>query len=151
MKRRLTLILAGLAACLLILAVVGLMTRQPPQPPAPAPAPTPGPDAAASTPREAVVSYLEALYRKDFEMAYAYLSAGSREAHPFREFAERCESGEATNFDLAAAEAGPEEEGRATVTVPLVEDPAEAGFTTVREQGGWRVVYIGGAPWFPYP
>jgi hypothetical protein len=37
------------------------------------------------------------------------------------------------------------------VSVPVEEDPAEAAFTAVREEGRWKVVYIGGAPWFPYP
>lgn len=153
MKRRLGLILAGLAACLVILAVFGLVIRgrPAPSPPQPASTPEPQPKAEAGTPEDAVTSYLEALYRGDCEAAYAYLSSGSRQAHPFEEFRARCETGEATNFDLAAAEAGAVQNGRATVTVPLVEDPAEAGFTTVKEEGSWRVVFVGGAPWFPYP
>ena len=105
----------------------------------------------AATPVEAVVVYVEALYRKDYGTAYGCLSADSQEAHPYEGFLARAETGEATNFDLAAAQAGEEVAGRVIVRVPLVEDPAEAGFTTVREGGNWRVVFIGGEPWFPYP
>ncbi|MDH4178952.1 MAG: hypothetical protein OEV33_00460, partial [Armatimonadota bacterium] len=40
---------------------------------------------------------------------------------------------------------------RVTVTVSMLWDPAEASFTTVRQDGAWRVVFIEGKPWFPYP
>jgi hypothetical protein len=122
-----------------------------PPPPAPSPAPPPVPDGAATTPEEAVVLYVDALYRKDFEEAYERLSSESREAHSYEEFLERAETGEATNYDLGAAEAGEEIDGRVIVTVPLVEDPASGGFTTVKEDGDWKVIFIGGEPWFPYP
>ncbi len=104
----------------------------------------------APTPRQAVMWYVEALYRNDYKSAYERLSARSREAHPYEDFVKLAESGEATDLDLAQATEGPEQDGRVVVSVPIPEDPAEASFTTVKEDGDWKVVFIGGAPWFPY-
>jgi hypothetical protein len=105
----------------------------------------------AATAREAVVWYVEALNRKDFRAAHDLLSARSKEAHPFEDFVARAEAGGGPSLDLAAAREGEEENGRVVVSVPVAEDPAEAAFTAVHEEGRWKVVYIGGAPWFPYP
>ncbi|HUU53386.1 MAG TPA: hypothetical protein VMY87_00570 [Armatimonadota bacterium] len=149
MKTRVAIIIIVVA----VAAVAFVIVRFPgPKPPAPPPSfpPSPKADVGAATPVEAVVLYVEALYRKDYEAAYEGLSSASQRAHPYEQFLERAETGQATNFDLAAAEAGEEVGGRVTVTVPLVEDPAEAGFTTMREGGKWKVVFIGGEPWFPY-
>ncbi len=117
-------------------------TVEPVEPPTPSP---------AASPREAVALYLEALERNDFRTAHRYLSADSREAHPYDEFLKLCERGEATNYDVAAARERPGADDRVVVMIPLVEDPAEASFTTSLEAEGWKVVFIGGAPWFPYP
>jgi len=116
-------------------------------------APSPRPTAVkrAATPREAVTRYVESLYQKDFRSAYERLSARSREAHPYERFVKLAQSGEATDLDLAEATQGEEQNGRVVVSVPITEDPAEAAFTTVKEDGDWKVVFIGGAPWFPYP
>lgn len=146
MKARAAMVVLLVAA--IVIAVVLLRARGPEPPPALAPR---KPPASAESPREVVVSYLEALYQRDFARAYGYLSARSRQVHPYDEFVAQCEEVGVTVYDLAAVEAGPEEEGRVVVRVPLLEDPAEAGFTTVREAGGWRVVFIGGVPGFPYP
>ena len=101
--------------------------------------------------RGKVIPIIQALYREDYRRAYELLSARSQAAHPYDDFVKRAESGGSANLDLEAAKAGEEAEGSVVVTVPIVEDPAEAAFTTVREGGGWRVVYLGGAPVFPYP
>ena len=147
MKTRLAVILILAAAVVVAIVLIRFPAPESTPPPSAVRPPAPVP----STAREAVVAYLEALYRKDFRAAYEHLSSGSREAHPYDEFLKLCEKGEATNFDLAAAEEGPVEEGRVVVTVPLVEDPAEAGFTMVNEEGRWKVVFTTGVPWFPYP
>ncbi len=150
MKTRVAIALVVLVLAALVFVLVRYVPRpQPPLPPPPPPAPEP--TVTAATPKEAVILYVDALYRKDFEMAYQRLSSGSRKAHSYEEFLRRAETGEATNFDLEAAEAGEEVDGCVIVNVPLVEDPASAGFTTVREEGDWKVVYVGGEPWFPYP
>jgi len=149
MKTRVALILVVLVVAVAVFLIVRLPRTEVPAP-VPAPEPTP-PPAAAETPVEAVVAYLEAIYQKDFAAAYEHLSAPSREEHPYHEFLQLCDKGEATNFDLASATAGPPEDGRVMVTVHMVEDPAEWGFPTVKEGEGWKVVFIGGAPWFPYP
>jgi hypothetical protein len=161
MKGRLPFII--LAAAILVAAIIVFQSlvilrlrrivsqpRHPPPPPVVLPAPPP-PVTSAASPREAVVSYLEALDRRDHRAAYAYLSAASRQAHPYQEFLKLCEKGEATGYDVAAARELTAGEGRATVMIPLIEDPAEASFATVHEEGGWVVVFTGGAPWFPYP
>jgi hypothetical protein len=105
----------------------------------------------AATPNEAVVAYVEALNRKDYRAAWEDLSQKSKETHPYDEFVDRAETGQSTDLDLAAATEGKEHNGQVIVTVPMVEDPAEAAFTTVEEPSGWKVIYIGGEPWFPYP
>lgn len=105
---------------------------------------------AAQTPRAAVLQYLDALGRKDYQAAYEMLSNASRQAHSLAAFSRQVARGHAS-LDTAKAREGPEQEGRVVVTLPLLEDVAEAGFTTVREDNTWRVVYLNGAPWFPYP
>lgn len=151
MKTLLALVAVVLAAVAVVFVFIRYTapkvdTSSPPPPPA---ATMPPP----STPQAVVVAYLEALERGDFAVAHGHLSADSREAHPYEDFVSQCEQGGATAYDLAAAleAVTTEPDGRATVIVPLIEDPAEATFTTVLEEGGWRVVFIGGAPWFPYP
>jgi len=152
MKTRVAVVLIVVALAVVVFAVIRYPRASRPAPVAPAPPPAvSAPDVTAASPTEAVVLYVEALYRKDYEEAWEYLSPASRQAHPLEDFVQRAETGEATNFDLAAAEAGSEKGNRVLVTVPLVEDPASAGFTTEKEGEGWKVVYIGGEPWFPYP
>jgi len=151
MKTRLAFILVVLALLASALLLVWIFNREPPPPDRYPPLEVPKPRPLAASPREAVVAYMEALYRRDFRAAYEYLSARSKETHPYEEFAGLCEGGEATNYDLAGAQQEPPAGGHVTVTVPLVEDPATAGFTTVREDDDWKVIFIGGAPWFPYP
>ena len=152
MKARVAIVLFVLLLAALVFVYVRYSRPGPPIPPSPPPpAPAPEPEITAATPAGAVVLYIDALYRKDFEEAYEHLSSESRRAYSYEEFLERAETGEATNYDLEAAEAGEQVDGRVTVTVPLVEDPASAGFTTITEDGQWKVVFIGGEPWFPYP
>lgn len=149
MKTRLAVFLIVVAIAAVAFVIVRFPSARRPAPSPPAPAPKA--QAPAASPREAVVRYVEALYKKDFRGAYELLSAQSKQIHPYGEFAELAQSGGATSFDLAGAHEGEENNGRVVVSVPVEEDPAEAGFTTAREADGWKVVYIGGAPWFPYP
>jgi hypothetical protein len=149
MRTRLAVILIVVA--IVAVAFVVIRFPAPRRPATPAPAPAPKPQAAAATPRDAVVRYVGALYKKDFQAAYELLSTQSRQVHPYDEFAQLAQSGGTTSLDVSGAQEGPETNGRVVVSVPVEEDPAEAGFTTVKEAGGWKVVYIGGAPWFPYP
>jgi hypothetical protein len=150
MKARVAIALFVLLLAALLFVYVRYSAPRPPIPPPP-PVSVPEPEVVAATPEEAVVRYVEALYRKDFGDAYERLSSESQQAHSYEEFLERAEDGEATYYDLDAAEAGEDVDGRVIVTVPLVEDPASGGFTTVKEDGDWKVVFIGGEPWFPYP
>jgi hypothetical protein len=150
MKTRLAVVLIVVAIAAVAFVLLRFPSAKRPVAPAPGPA-VPNPQLGAATPREAVVRYVEALYKKDFQAAYDLLSAESRQVHSYQEFRQRAEAGGATSLDLAAAREGEETSGRVVVSVPVVEDPAEAAFTTVREGGGWKVMYIGGAPWFPYP
>ena len=149
MKTRLAVLLIVVAIA--AVAFVVIWFPSPRRPAVRSPAPPPKPRAAAATPREAVVRYVGALYKKDFQAAYELLSTQSKQVHPYDEFAQLAESGGAASLDVAGAQEGPETNGRVVVSVPVEEDPAEAGFTTVKEADGWKVVYIGGAPWFPYP
>ena len=150
MKARLAAILIVIAIAAVAFALLRYPSARRPAPPTPGPGPSP-PQTGAATPTAAVGGYIQALYRKDYRNAYELLSARSQAAHPYDDFVKRAESGGSANLDLEAAKAGEEAEGSVVVTVPIVEDPAEAAFTTVREGGGWRVVYLGGAPVFPYP
>jgi len=143
------------AVGLVLVAFAILRYPAPQRPPVtvtpPAAPPPVTPHVGAATPKEAVVDYVQALDQKDYRAAWDDLSTESQEAHPYSEFVDRAETGQSTDLDLAAAREGEEHNGQVIVTVPLVEDPAEAAFTTVKEDGGWKVVYIGGEPWFPYP
>jgi hypothetical protein len=150
MKTRVAAVLVLVAV--IVVAVIVIKFPSPQAPPSEPPAgPATPPTPAAGTPTEAVVSYLEALYGDEFLTAYGLLSEASREAHSQEEFVELCERGAVTNYDLESVREGSPEGNRVMVNVPLVEDPAEAGFATVEEEGAWKVVFISGAPWFPYP
>lgn len=151
MKTRLVLIFV-LAAVAAAAAIAIILVRRP-KPPDPLPVPPPAPpqQAQASTPSEAVVGYLQALSESDFGAAYEHLSAASHSAHPYEEFAALCEESKGPSLDLESVSEHPTESDRVTVTVSVLWDPAEASFTTVREDGAWRVVFIEGRPWFPYP
>jgi hypothetical protein len=147
MKTRLAVILVLAAAVAVTVALLIFPTPAPVPPVAPVSPPPPGP----ASPAEVVVAYLQALEQGASRAAYDYLSSESQRTHPYESFVEQCESGSGTEFELSSAREAPEEDGRVLVTISLAEDPAEGSFTTVEETGGWRVVFIGGAPWFPYP
>jgi len=150
MKTRVAAILVLVAVIVVAVIIIKFPSPQAPSSEPPAGPATPPPTPAAGTPTEAVVSYLEALYGDDFLTAYGLLSEASREAHSQEEFVELCERGAVTNYDLESVREGSPEGNRVIVNVPLAEDPAEAGFVTVEEDGDWKVVFISGAPWFPY-
>ena len=149
MKIRLALLLVVVAAA----AVAFAMLRHPASRPRAAPStPSARPSARPSaSAQEVVTAYLESLQKKDFRAAYAQLSKASQQAHSYQDFVSRCEKSGVPTYDLAQAHEKPGDSGRATITVPLVEDPAEAEFTAVVENGTWKIVFIGGAPAFPYP
>ena len=105
MKTRVAIILMVVALAAVAFVIVRFPGPKRPVSP-PAPAPIPKPVVSAATPVEAVVLYIEALYRKDYETAYGCLSDASQGVHPYEEFLGRAETGEAANLDLAAAEVG---------------------------------------------
>jgi hypothetical protein len=151
MKTRLVLILVLLVAvAAATTAIFKLRAPKPtPRPSAPTTPAQQQPEAAA--PLDAVAGYLNALASDGFGVAYQYLSAESRAAHTYDEFAALCAERTGPSLDVAAARQHREGEDRVTVAVPILDEPGEAGFTTVREQGSWRVVFVQGSPWFPYP
>jgi len=155
MKTRLVLILVLLVAVAAAATAIIKLRAPKPQPmpmPRPSVPTTPAqqqPEAAA--PLDAVVAYLNALASDDFGLAYQYLSAESRAARAYDEFAALCAERKGPSLDVASARQHREDEDRVTVAVPMLEEPGEAPFTTVREQGSWRVVFVQGSPWFPYP
>jgi hypothetical protein len=148
MKTRVALLLLLVAAAMVIAAILAFPGLRPAAPPRPVPRPVPQ---AEADPRQVVAAYLGALEKKDFSVAYGHLSQGSRKAHPYDEFVRLAERSGAPAYDLAAAEEKRGEEGKVVVAVPLSEDVARASFTMVKEGGSWKVVFIGGAPSFPYP
>jgi hypothetical protein len=149
MKVRLALFLVLVAAAVIAVAVWKFPSPRPPA--RPAPPPPSAPTEPSLSAQEAVRAYLQALGKKDFQAAYGSLSQASQQAHPYQDFAARCEKSGVPSYDLAQAKKKPGEGGRAVVTVPIAEDVAEADFTLVAEGGEWKVVFIGGAPSFPYP
>jgi len=151
MKRRGLLIVLLIAALVAAAAAIILLRRPEPPPPTPRPVPTPGQQTQAATPSEAVIGYLRALSDSDFRAAYGYLSEESRATHSYDEFAALCQESEGPSLDLDSAAEHASDANRVTVTISMLWDPAEASFTTVREDGAWRVVFIEGKPWFPYP
>jgi hypothetical protein len=102
------------------------------------------------TPVQVVTAYLQALERRDYRKAFDLLSADSRQLHPYDDFVARAEKGGTTDYDVAKAAEEPGEGNSIVVAVPMVEDPAKAGFPLVKEEGVWKVVFIGGSPTFPY-
>jgi hypothetical protein len=151
MKTRLVLIFVLVAAAAAAAIAIILVRRPKPPDPLTVPAPPPQQQAQAATPSEAVVGYLQALSESDFGAAYEHLSAASRSAHSYEEFAALCEESKGPSLDLESVAEHPTDADRVTVTVSVLWDPAEASFSTVREDGAWRVVFIEGRPWFPYP
>ncbi len=149
MKVRLALFLVLVAAAVIAVAVWKLPSPRPPARPAP---PRPSAPAKPSlSASEAVQAYLQALGKKDFHAAYSSLSQASQQAHPYEDFSARGEKSGVPSYDLAQAKEKPGVGGRVVVTLPIAEDVAEADFTLVTEGGEWKVVFIGGAPSFPYP
>jgi hypothetical protein len=151
MKTRLLLILVLLVAVAAAATAIIKLRAPTPTPPPSVPATPAHRQPEAAEPLDAVAAYLNALASDDFGMAYQYLSAESRAAHTYNEFAALCAERKGPSLDVGAARQHREDEDRVTVAVPMLDEPAEAGFTTVREQGSWRVVFVQGSPWFPYP
>jgi len=133
----------GLAGC----------RRKPPPPTPTPPAPAPvveTPEQAAQAGKSAVVAYLTHLEKGEYQAAHALLTAESQAEHPYEEFAEQAkESWPLYETDGASAKATAKE--RVVVSVPMVEDPARIPIVASKEQGKWRVVYLKGRPWTPYP
>ena len=147
MRARLAIVLL-LIAIGLVLAVVFLV---PVERPALQPTRPTSPKIAIEPPTEVAMSYLSALEAKSYQTAYGYLSRDSKRKHPYDEFASLCETKGITAYDVRTAREERGEDGSVTVAVQLKEDVATAGFRMVREEGGWRVVFIGGIPSYPYP
>jgi hypothetical protein len=147
MKARLAVFLLLVAAAVVIIAVLRLPVRRPGA--VVRPRPQRGPAAAGA--KQVVIAYLRALQKQDYRTAYAHLSARSQGAHPFDSFAQDCQKAGFPSLDVEAAQEKTSEGGGTTVVVPMVEDPATAGFTMVREKGEWKIVFVKGSPWFPYP
>jgi hypothetical protein len=147
MKVRLALLLLMIAAALIAVAILRFPSVRPPA--SPARPPSPPPQKTESSAQQLVLGYLESLNKKDFRAAYSQLSKASQQAHTYEDFTSLAEKSGVPNYDLSAAREKTEGD-RASVTVPLAEDPAEATFTMVREDGAWKVVFIGGVPAFPY-
>jgi hypothetical protein len=109
-KTRLAVVLIVVAVA--VVAFVVIRFPGPRKPSAPAPSPS-GRKAqvGGATPREAVVRYVNALYKKDFQAAYELLSTESKQVHPYDEFARLAESGGAASLDLQGAQEGAKVDG----------------------------------------
>jgi len=147
MRIRLAVALLLVAAIVVVIAIVKF--------PGPRSAPPPGrtpsrvQQAPTASAQQIVIEYLQWLEKKDFRAAYGRLSKASQQAHSYEDFVTLAEKSGIPNYDIAAARE--KTEGTtASVTVPLAEDPAEASFAMVREDGAWKIVFIGGVPAFPY-
>jgi len=146
MRVRLALFLLLVAVAVIAVAIL----RSPSVRPSAAPTrPSSPPRTAEPSAQHLVLDYLQLLDKKDFRTAYSRLSKASQQAHTYEDFVSLAEKSGVPNYDLEAAREKTEGD-RASVTVPLAEDPAEASFAMVREDGAWKVVFIGGVPAFPY-
>jgi len=145
---------AFIIVILLLLGAIGLLIWQRHQGGAPPTVsgtpPAPPVESEETQAARALVSYLRAVYEPDYERAYDFLSAASRRKHSLEEFADACRQG-VTDFDLSAPPTTERKDGAIAATLPLAEEPGAHSFLIVREEGGWKVVYLSGRPTFPYP
>jgi len=146
MKVRLALFLLLIAAAVIAVAILRFPNPRPPAAPV---RPSSPPPTAELSAQQVVLDYLRLLDKKDFRTAYSRLSKASQQAHTYEDFVSLADKNGVPNYDLDAVREKAEADG-ASVTVPLAEDPAEADFAMVREDGFWKVVFIGGVPAFPY-
>lgn len=103
----------------------------------------------SATAIQTVTEYLTALEQRKFADAYELLSRDSQSKHDRAEFEEQSKR-EMPSFDLTTASTTITGD-TALVQVQQTEDPATHGFTLVREDGAWKIVYWGGTPGAPYP
>jgi hypothetical protein len=143
----LVLVLLAVGAVLLALRLFPAVSGGPVHPRPAASRPT---SQSLLTPVQVVTAYVQALDRKDYRKAYDLLSADSRQLHPYDDFVARAEKGGSTDYELAKAAEEPGEGSSVVVAVPMTEDVSGAGFHLVREDGAWKVIFIGGTPGFPY-
>lgn len=145
-------LIAGLGLSLL-LGLAGC-SRKPAPPPQLAPGQT-AQGALSKADQEAaqaaVIDYLRALYDQNYSRAYDLLSAASQQRHPKAAFTKEVTEGQVV-YDLGQVEVEGRGPGRAEVIVALEqeEEPARKAFSTVKEAGRWKVVYLSGKPFFPY-
>lgn len=136
---------------------VGFFQQSPsPAPPPVAPGPV-KPAGAANLQQQAVdtvTTYLRALSQDgghvpDYDTAYAMLSRTSRAKHTRAQFETIGRQG-IPNFDLKTAYAKVKNETAIVELSNPDEDSKAHAFHLLREDGQWKVVYLGGAPGMPF-
>lgn len=95
-----------------------------------------------------VTDYLEALQKHDYAAAYSLLSPDAQSKHTRARFEQQGQQG-MPSYDLSTARATIKGD-TALVAVQQLEDPATHGFTLIRLDGAWKVVYQGGTPGAPW-
>jgi len=101
--------------------------------------------------KQAVIDYLQALYKKDFSRAYDLLSEASRQGHSLSDFEKTAQQAQVV-YDLARARTEKVTADGGEVIVPFssAEEPGGKTFALVKESGTWKIVYKVGTPFSPY-
>jgi|GEM_PF-2812993 len=97
-------------------------------------------------PRQVARQYILALKRKDYRIAYDYLTTESKEIISLADFVVMNEKS-MTLMDENKTWISYQEVG---VGMQIYEDPGWWGFVMVKADGKWRIIMKGGIPSFPF-
>lgn len=98
------------------------------------------------SPRQVARQYILALKKKDYKIAYSYLTPESKEKFSLADFVSMNEK-LMTVMDENKTWVYYEE---VRVGMPLYEDPAWHGYVLIKNKGKWKIVMKSGIPSFPF-
>jgi len=101
------------------------------------------------TAKQSLKQYLVSMEKRDYEIAYGYLSQESKARHSFKEFVNFLKDG-MTVFNTHHFWQAYKKDNRIMLGLSLYQDPATWGFELTNENK-WKIVWEKGRPYFPYP
>ena len=103
-------------------------------------------NAVVLNPRQVARQYILALKKKDYRIAYDYLTPDTQEKISLADFVS-CNEKHMTLMDENKTWIGWEQ---VKVGMQIYEDPGNWGFLLERVKGKWRIIMKGGIPSFPF-